>query len=73
MSRGWWNLACWNGLSTEQQRELIQRGTLEIFYTPEGECQNPAELCIETMYDEAPGPRFYCASCAIEYLKEFVS
>lgn len=69
-ARGWWNLACWNGLSAAQQHELITRGTLEIGYHPNGECPRGAEMCIETMYDEMPGPRFYCAPCALDYVKE---
>lgn len=65
---GWWNMICWNGLSLEQQDTLITVGTLSIVYVPEGECENPAEVCIETRDDRAPGPRFYCKPCAIEYL-----
>jgi hypothetical protein len=66
--RGWWNMACWNGLSHAQQRRLIEHGNLPIDYRPEGECQRGAEVCIETQDDAAPGPRFYCRPCAIAYL-----
>lgn len=67
-ARGWWGLACWNGLSPEQQRKLIDDGNLEIGYTPAGWCTNGAEVCVETQNDRAPGPRFYCRTCAVEYL-----
>lgn len=65
-------MACWNGLSREQQRRLIEVGNLPIDYQPEGTCQNPARVCIETQDDEAPGPRFYCTDCAIGYLQVVV-
>lgn len=68
--RGWWNMACWNGLSTDQQQTLILVGTLPINYRPEGECERGAEVCIETQDDTAPGPRFYCRPCAITDLQE---
>lgn len=67
--RGWWNMPCWNGLSFKQKDRLIHIGNLPIFYTPEGECQNGAAVAIETPDDTAPGPRFYCVPCALEYLK----
>ena len=63
-------MACWNGLSHEQQRELIEKGNLELGYRPAGECDNPATLTIEHEDDEAPGPRFYCVPCAITHLQE---
>jgi hypothetical protein len=64
-------MACWNGLSKGQQYLLIHRGVLPVGrWAPEGgSCTNGAEVCIETMYDETPGPRFYCRPCAIEYLR----
>lgn len=66
---GWWGLACWNALSSEQQRQLIEKGYLEIFHAPEGDgCPNGAEIALERMDDVAPGPRFYCRPCAIAYL-----
>jgi len=68
VTRGWFNMACWNGLSNEQQQRLIEVGNLPINYTPEGECQNGASLCIETQDDKAPGPRFYCTPCAVDFL-----
>jgi hypothetical protein len=69
MTRGWWNMACWNGLSTEQQQRLIHVGNLEFGYEPTGDCPNPAQVAIEMERDAAPGPRFYCLPCAIEDLK----
>lgn len=69
MDYAWWGMTCWNGLSADQQRRLIEVGNLPIDYRPEGECPNGAELCIETMHDKAPGPRFYCRPCAIVYLQ----
>lgn len=68
--RGWWNMTCWNGLSTEQQHRLLLVGNLPIDYQPEGWCPNGAQVCIETEHDYAPGPRFYCRACAIRYLQE---
>jgi len=68
--RGWWGLSCWNALSFEQQTQLIERGTLQIFSRAEGgDCKDGAQVAIETMTDEAPGPRFYCLGCAISYLQ----
>lgn len=64
----WWGMSCWNGLSPEQQRALIEDGTLEFGYVPEGECQEPPTVAIETEDDAAPGPRFYCRACALAYL-----
>lgn len=61
-------MACWNGLSTAQQVRLISVGNLPMGYQPEGDCQNPSTCCIESQEDAAPGPRFYCWDCAIEYL-----
>jgi len=71
--RGWFNMACWEGLSFLQQRRLIEVGTLEFGSIPMGECQNPATISIETQNDEAPGPRFYCRSCAIKYLEREIT
>jgi len=68
--RGWWNMPCWNGLSPAQQEFVRTRGYLEIGYVEAGECKNGAELEITTMYDQFPGPRFYCCDCAIKYLDE---
>lgn len=64
-------MACWNGLSTEQQVRLIEVGNLEFGYQPGGKCQNGAEVEITTHQDVAPGPRFYCFDCAIRYLENF--
>ena len=65
---GWFGMTCWNGLSAEQQERLIEHGNLEFGYRPAGECPNGAEVSIETMEDQAPGPRFYCRSCAAAFL-----
>jgi hypothetical protein len=64
-----WNMTCWNGLDAEQQTRLIERGNLPIGYRPGGDCERGAECEIVTDRDTAPGPRFYCYPCAIEYLK----
>jgi hypothetical protein len=68
--RGWYEMACWNGLSTEQQRMLIERGVLPVgHWAPAGgTCSNGAAVAVETNEDEAPGPRFLCRPCAIEWL-----
>jgi hypothetical protein len=55
-------------LSREQQRRLLEWGNLPFGYAEQGECARPAEVAIETPDDVAPGPRFYCRECAIEYL-----
>lgn len=68
--RGWYNLACWNGLSAAQQQRLIEHGNLPLGYRPEGDCQHGAEVAIETAADAAPGPRFYCRPCAIADLQK---
>lgn len=67
---GWYGLACWNGLSAEQQEFLRVEGYLPFGYQPEGDCPCGAEVEITTMYDEFPGPRFYCRGCALKYLAE---
>lgn len=68
-SKGWWGMSCWNALSKRQQRQLIERGTLEIFSKPEGDaCDQAAAVMVECQDDEAPGPRFYCLPCAILFL-----
>lgn len=68
--RGWWNMPCWNGLSHDQQRRLIEVGNLPIGFEAEGECYRGADVCIEREGDEAPGPRFYCTPCAVAYLAD---
>jgi hypothetical protein len=67
-ARGLYNLYCWNGLSAEQQTRLVVHGVLPFGYKPEGECPNGAECGIETVHDTAPGPRFYCYPCAMEFI-----
>jgi hypothetical protein len=61
-------MACFNGLSVEQQVRLVVHGNLPFGYYPEGECPNGAECGIEAEEDTAPGSRFYCYSCAAKYL-----
>ena len=61
-------MACWNGLSPDQQARLLDWGNLPFGYEPAGECPRGAEVEVTTMWDEAPGPRFYCRPCAIVYL-----
>lgn len=69
VARGWWGMACFNALSPAQQERLVTWGNLPIGYRPEGwTCLNGAEVAIEVEGDLAPGPRFYCRLCAIEYL-----
>jgi len=66
-------MACWNGLSDEQQHRLIDVGNLEFGYEPAGRCPNGARVAIETEQDTAPGPRFYCVPCALVYLESGVT
>lgn len=67
---GWWGMACWNALSAEQQTKLLIDGYLPIGYEPEGDgCTRGARVNIETMFDVAPGPRFYCIACAVAFLR----
>jgi hypothetical protein len=69
MNEDWWaRMPCWNGLSEAQQHRLISWGNLPFGYRPEGTCQRSATVGVECKGDAAPGPRFYCAPCAIEYL-----
>lgn len=73
MTVGWFGLTCWNGLSADQQRTLIERGSLNAFdpsSIPAGWCENGAAVAIETEHDQAPGPRFYCVACAVARLSE---
>jgi hypothetical protein len=63
-----WDMACFDGLSEEQQRRLVHHGNLPMGYRPEGTCPNGAEVEIVTMWDLNPGPRMYCLRCAIQYL-----
>lgn len=66
--RGWWGMACWNGLSIAQRERLLTWGNLPFGYEPEGYCPNGAEVGLEDKDDKAPGPRFYCRRCAIQFL-----
>lgn len=71
--RGWWNMPCWEGLSRDQQRRLVEHGNLPWAYRPEGECPRGAQVAIEYEYDVAPGPRFLCLVCAKKYLAELTA
>jgi hypothetical protein len=65
----WWrDMVCWNGLSGDQQEFLRTEGYLPIGFFYDGYCRKPIQVEIITIHDEFPGPRFYCAGCAIEYL-----
>lgn len=69
--RGWWNLACFNGLSGLQQQRVLEWGNLPFGYEPEGgegACERGAEVAVEFADDPTPGPRFLCRQCAAEYL-----
>lgn len=71
MKRGWWGLPCFNALSAEQQVFLVTEGYLPIGWQAEGdECAEGAEVEVTTMWDEYPGPRFYCRECAVKFLSE---
>ena len=68
--KGWYDMACWNGLSPAQQDMLIDRGVLLFgHWEPEGgTCTNGAQVAVEWEGDAAPGPTFFCIDCAIEHL-----
>jgi hypothetical protein len=62
-------MTCWNGLGTEMQEFLRTEGYIPWgAKPPAGECPRGAEVEVTTMWDEFPGPRFYCVQCAIDYL-----
>lgn len=62
---------CWNALSPEQQEFLRTQGYLSFGYEAEGgTCDKPAEVEVATMWDEFPGPRFYCIECAVAWLEQ---
>ena len=63
-------MPCFNGLSKDQQVRLVTVGNLPLGYRPEGRCPHGAAVAIETELDTAPGPRFYCWTCASAYLLE---
>jgi hypothetical protein len=65
---GWWGMACFNGLSPDQQHDVLVRGVLEFRAVPAGDCPNGAEVAVETMWDPTPGPRFMCLACAVAYV-----
>lgn len=68
--KGWYGMDCWNDLSDEQQERLVKVGNLAFPWVPlaEGRCGRPPTVAIECEDDEAPGPRFMCLPCAVEYL-----
>jgi hypothetical protein len=67
---GLWAMNCWNGLSEAQQERLVGYGNLPLGYEPGGSCPNAAEVAIETVWDRADGPRFYCLRCAAQYVAD---
>lgn len=67
---GFYSMHCWNGLNPTQQVRLIEVGNLPFGFVPDGWCDRPADLGIETRWDESPGERFYCLACAIQYLAD---
>lgn len=71
VTRGWYDMACWNGLSAEQHEMLIKQGVLPWGrWEPEGgPCTNGAAVAVECEGDESPGPRFYCRPCAIDHIR----
>jgi hypothetical protein len=73
VARGLYGMSCFNALGPEQQERLVVHGNLVLGYIPRGgTCLNGAEVGLEFAEsypgERAPGPRFYCVSCAIEYL-----
>lgn len=66
--RGMFNMTCFNGIDGGLQKRLVYHGNLPMGWVPSGRCHNPAEVEVTTIWDEMPGPRFYCIDCAIEYL-----
>jgi hypothetical protein len=68
--RGLWGMHCFNALSPEQQRAVVEDGYLPFLWSPEGDgCNRGAEVEITTTFDKFPGPRFYCLPCAVKYLE----
>ena len=67
---GYWQMMCWNSLSADQQRILLEVGCLPFGRkrSEGGSCNKPAECEVTTQYDVAPGPRFMCLQCAAEFL-----
>lgn len=61
-------MPCWNALSAEQQRRLIEWGNLPIGYREAAPDHDGATVAIELDGDVAPGPRFYCLDCALGFL-----
>lgn len=70
---GFWGMACFNALGPLQQQRVVEHGNLPFGYEPDGGwCPNGAEVEVTTMWDRFPGPRFYCRSCAIDFLTTLV-
>jgi hypothetical protein len=63
---GLWGMTCFNAMSEDHQKQLVVDGKFRGYDS--WRCSNPAEIGIETDQDMNPGPRFYCRSCAIEFL-----
>jgi hypothetical protein len=73
VARGLYGMSCFNALGPKQQERLVVYGNLPMGYVPRGgTCLNGAEVGLEFAPnypgERAPGPRFYCVLCAIEYL-----
>ena len=61
---------CWNGLSNDQQRMLINGHYGERVRHGEApdRCDQYAGVMVEFPDDETPGPRMYCLDCAALHL-----
>lgn len=68
-------LPCWNALSAEQRRGLIESGgTVRVAEAHGLQCDQPAAVLIEAPLDEdSPGPRFYCYGCGARRLTVLAS
>jgi hypothetical protein len=65
-----WRLPCWNALSEDQRRELIEHGGC-VREAGDGHCDRTAVVLVECPLDEdSPGPRFYCYRCGAARLLE---
>lgn len=63
-------MPCFNGLSDEQQKRVVEWGNLPFAYEPAGTlCENGAEVGVYLDTDEYPGPRYYCRNCAIDWIR----
>lgn len=66
---GLYGMWCFEALSAEQQRQVVEDGFLPFGWMPEGDgCDRPADVEVTTRWDRYPGPRFFCARHAVTYL-----